>query len=231
MSRSQNLFDESSDRTHATDLAEKANSVQQLKTIAAGCQACDLWKNATQTVFGEGPTEASLLLIGEQPGDKEDLAGHPFVGPAGRLLDECLREAGIDRDEVYVTNAVKHFRWSHDERGKRRIHKKPAASEIKACRPWLEAEIRVVKPKVLLCMGASAAQAVLGKSISVTRQRGEKLQSTLAENVIVTVHPSSILRVTNHDDREMQRGLFVRDLERVARLLATGKKKREPKIA
>jgi uracil-DNA glycosylase len=231
MSRSQNSFDGSTDRTHATDLAEKATSLQQLKTIASGCQACDLWKNATQTVFGEGPTEASLLIIGEQPGDKEDLAGHPFVGPAGRLLDECLREAGIDRDEVYVTNAVKHFKWSHDERGKRRIHKRPAASEIGACRPWLEAEIRVVKPKVLLCMGASASQAVLGRSISVTRQRGEKLQSELAENVIVTVHPSSILRVKNHGDREIQRGLFVRDLERVARLLPSGRKKKQPKIA
>lgn len=222
---SQNLFAGAADRTHATDLAENATSLQQLKTIAAGCQACDLWKNATQTVFGEGPTTASLLLVGEQPGDKEDLTGHPFVGPAGRLLDECLREAGIDRDRVYVTNAVKHFKWSHDERGKRRIHKKPAASEINACRPWLEAEIRMVKPAVLLCMGASAAQALLGKSISVTRQRGEKLQSALADNVIVTVHPSSILRVTDHNERETQRHLFVRDLERVARLLSAGKNK------
>jgi DNA polymerase len=222
---SQDLFAGSTDRTHATDLAENATSLKQLKTIAAGCQACDLWKNATQTVFGEGPTAAPLLLVGEQPGDKEDLAGHPFVGPAGRLLDECLREAGIDRGQVYVTNAVKHFKWAHDERGKRRIHKKPAASEINACRPWLEAEIRIVKPAVLLCMGASAAQALLGKSISVTRQRGEKLQSALADNVIVTVHPSSILRVTDHNERETQRRLLVRDLERVARLLSAGKNK------
>lgn len=184
------------------------------------------WKIGTQTVFGEGPKSATVLLVGEQPGDKEDLAGHPFVGPAGKLLDECLKEAGIDRRQVYLTNAVKHFKWSHDERGKRRIHKKPGATEIAACRPWLEAEIRVLKPAVLLCMGATAAQALLGKGISVTRQRGQRIESVLARNVMVTVHPSSLLRVTDHDEREAARRLFVRDLREVARLAsATGMKK------
>lgn len=214
------------DRKNATELAPTLSSLKQLRIAASTCQACDLWRNATQTVFGEGAHSASVLLIGEQPGDKEDLLGHPFVGPAGKLLDECLKEAGIEREEVYVTNAVKHFKWSHDERGKRRIHKKPGASEIGACRPWLEAEIRVLKPAVILCMGATAAQSLLGRGVSVTQQRGQRLESTLGKNVMVTVHPSSILRITDHEERIVARRLFVRDLEQVARLATEAERKK-----
>jgi len=159
------------------------------------------------------------MFVGEQPGDREDVEGHPFVGPAGRLLDEALEQAGIDRSEVYVTNVVKHFKWVPAERGKRRIHKKPVSSEIAACRPWLEAELDVVKPKVLVCLGATAAQALLGKSFSVTRQRGQKVASSLAENVMATVHPSSILRAPDEDARHEQMRAFVRDLKNVARLV------------
>jgi DNA polymerase len=159
------------------------------------------------------------MFVGEQPGDKEDLAGHPFVGPAGRLLDDCLREAGIERNQVYVTNVVKHFKWSPDERGKRRIHKKPRTSEIEACRPWLDAEIRLVKPEIVVCLGATAAQALLGKTFSVTRQRGQLVESTLAPHVIATVHPSSILRARDQSARQLQMREFVADLNRVASLL------------
>ena len=159
-----------------------------------GCKACDLWKRGTQTVFGEGKSSAAVMMVGEQPGDQEDRAGRPFVGPAGRILDQALEEAGIDRAEVYVTNVVKHFKWSPAERGKRRIHKKPRDSEIHACRPWLDAELDAVRPKVLVCLGASAAQALLGKDFRVTRDRGKLIPSDLAPNVIATVHPSSILR-------------------------------------
>jgi DNA polymerase len=159
------------------------------------------------------------MLVGEQPGDKEDLAGHPFVGPAGRLLDEGLREAGVERNEVYVTNVVKHFKWSPAERGKRRIHKKPRSSEIEACRPWLDAEIRLVKPQIIVCLGATAAQSLLGKTFSVTRQRGQLIESTLAPNVIATVHPSSILRARDETARQLQMREFVADLKKVANLL------------
>jgi len=204
---------------HATDRAKVERSLTGLRRAAAGCQACDLWKHATQTVFGEGPASARIMLVGEQPGDKEDLAGHPVVGPAGRLLDEGLREAGIERDQVYVTNVVKHFKWSPDERGKRRIHKKPRSSEIEACRPWLDAEIRLVKPEIIVCLGATAAQALLGKAFSVTRQRGQRVESTLASHVIATVHPSSILRARDEAARQLQMREFVSDLKKVASLL------------
>src|SRR5205807_477135 len=169
-----------------------------LRSTAAGCKACDLWKTGTQTVFGEGRTGAKIMFVGEQPGDREDRMGLPFVGPAGQLLDRGLSEAGIDRAEAYVTNAVKHFKW--EPRGKRRIHKKPRASEIEACKPWLEAEISVVKPQVIVCLGATAAQALLGKRFSVLRQRGEVLPSAIAPRVMATVHPSSLLRA--RDDEE-----------------------------
>ena len=194
-------------------------SLSELRHDAAVCKNCDLWKNATQTVFGEGSPTAVIMFVGEQPGDREDVEGHPFVGPAGRLLDEALEQAGIDRSEVYVTNVVKHFKWVPAERGRRRIHKKPVSSEIAACRPWLEAELDVVKPKVLVCLGATAAQALLGKSFSVTRQRGQKVASPLAENVMATVHPSSILRAPDEDARHEQMRAFVRDLKNVARLV------------
>ncbi|MGA8762746.1 MAG: UdgX family uracil-DNA binding protein, partial [Candidatus Sulfotelmatobacter sp.] len=164
-------------------------SLASLRHAARDCKACDLWKNATQTVFGEGPQQASIMFVGEQPGDREDLAGHPFIGPAGKVLNEALLEAGIDRAEVYVTNVVKHFKWSPAERGKRRIHKKPRSSEIQACRPWLDAELASVRPQVLVCLGATAAQSLLGKDFSVSRQRGQLIVSTLAPKVVATVHP------------------------------------------
>src|SRR5216683_2038308 len=157
-----------------------------LRKAASGCKACDLWKHATQTIFGEGPANAAIMLIGEQPGDIEDKLGHPFIGPAGKLLDEALRESGIDRATVYVTNVVKHFKWSPSERGKRRIHKKPRQSEIRACYPWLESELQAVRPKILVCMGATAAQALLGKDVSVTRKHGETVESPHAPFAIAT---------------------------------------------
>jgi DNA polymerase len=206
------------DDEHRT-VPNRATSLPVLREAASKCTNCDLYKRATQTVFGEGPPKATVVLIGEQPGDREDLEGHPFVGPAGRLLDEALVEAGIDRSKVYVTNAVKHFKWAPDERGKRRIHKKPAASEIAACRPWLDAELGLIKPRVLVCLGATAAQSLLGKDFSVTRQRGQPIVSTLAPHVMATVHPSSVLRARDDESREEQKRAFVRDLIKVARLL------------
>ena len=193
-----------------------------LKTLAAAartCKACDLWKNATQTVFGEGTYKARIMFVGEQPGDREDLSGRPFVGPAGKLLDEALQRAGIDRKLVYVTNVVKHFKWTPDTRGKRRIHKKPSYSEIAACRPWLDAEVTVLKPDILVCLGATAAQALLGKAFSVTHQRGQWIESPLAPYVSATVHPSSILRAINSDAREAQKQLFIADLAKVAKIM------------
>jgi uracil-DNA glycosylase family protein len=189
-------------------------SLKKVRDVAKGCRACHLYRRATQTVFGEGPPTAGVMLVGEQPGDAEDLAGHPFVGPAGKLLDRALAEAGIDRRDVYVTNVVKHFKY--EPRGKRRIHAKPNGAEIAACRPWLETEIGLVKPRVLVCLGATAAQALLGKTFKVSRQRGIFVDSSLAPRVTATVHPSSILRATDDDSRHAEMGRFVADLRRVA---------------
>jgi DNA polymerase len=183
--------------------------------MAAACRACDLWKRGTQTVFGEGSERAAMMLVGEQPGNEEDLAGHPFVGPAGKLLDRALDEAGIDRSRVYVTNVVKHFKW--EPRGKRRIHQKPNSREIAACRPWLEAEIASVKPRVTVCLGATAAQALLGPQFRVTRERGRLVDSPLAGKVLATVHPSAILRAPDDETRRSEMRRFVADLKRAAR--------------
>ena len=188
-----------------------------LRTLAAECHACELYKRATQTVFGEGRKTARAMMVGEQPGDVEDRLGRPFVGPAGKLLDRALEEAGIDRDLVYVTNVVKHFKWS--ERGKRRIHEKPNAREIAACRPWLDAELFVVKPRVLVCLGATAAQALLGKKFKVTQQRGELLRSELAPYVMATVHPSSLLRAPDEETRRRETHRFIQDLSGIAPFL------------
>ena len=208
----------------AEHLIGSRTSIEELRRAAHNCKACDLWKNATQTVFGEGRPNATIMLVGEQPGDQEDLAGHPFVGPAGRVLDEALREAGIDRGEVYVTNVVKHFKWSPAERGKRRIHKKPRYSEINACRPWLDAKLRAVRPRVLVCLGATAAQALLGRTFSVTRRHGELIESPLAAYVMATVHPSSILRAPDSESRRLQMRQFVADMAKVAGLLSRQKR-------
>lgn len=189
----------------------------ELRTAAEDCRACDLWKRATQTVFGEGRSTAKLMLIGEQPGDQEDREGKPFVGPAGKLLDTALEEAGIDRQKTYVTNAVKHFKW--EPRGKHRIHQKPNTTEIAACRPWLDAEIAALQPKVIVCMGATAAQTLLGRDFRVTQQRGEFLRSPLAEFVMATVHPSSILRAPDEKARHEEMQRFIKDLKKVARLI------------
>jgi len=192
-------------------------TLAKLRAAAAGCRACDLWKRGTQTVFGEGAPHARVMFVGEQPGDREDLQGRPFVGPAGLLLDKALEQAGIDRKQVYVTNAVKHFKW--EPRGKRRIHKKPNSLEIAACRPWLDAEIEVVRPEVIVCLGATAAQALLGNKFRVSRQRGEMIQSNLAPFVTATVHPSSILRAPDDDTRHREMRLFVADMKKVAQAL------------
>lgn len=196
-------------------------TLQELRDIAAGCRACDLWKLGTQTVFGEGSPRAEVMFVGEQPGDREDIEGKPFVGPAGRILDEALEAAAINRDKVYVTNVVKHFRWAAATRGKRRIHKKPRASEINACRPWLDAELDRVQPTVLVCLGATAAQALLGKQFSVTRDRGTFVKSPLAPYVMATVHPSSILRARDSETRVAEMKMFVDDLKKISRLLKT----------
>jgi len=193
-------------------------TIAELRTAARDCKACDLWKTGTQTVFGEGPSRSQLMFVGEQPGDQEDRAGHPFVGPAGKLLDRALEQAGVDRSNVYVTNVVKHFKWAAAARGKKRIHKKPRYSEIQACRPWLDAELRVVKPQILVCLGSTAAQSLLGRTFSVTRQRGQLIDSPLAPFVMATVHPSSILRAPDENARNQQMQAFINDLKVVAHL-------------
>jgi DNA polymerase len=193
-------------------------TIPALRKAAKDCQACDLWKRGTQTVFGEGEAGAKVIFVGEQPGDREDLEGKPFVGPAGGLLDKALVEAGIDRKKVYVTNVVKHFKW--ELRGKRRIHKKPNAAEIAACRPWLDAEIAVVRPKVVVCLGATAAQALLGRDFRVTQRRGEFVESPLAPFVMATVHPSSILRAPDEETRHAEMRRFVADLKKLAGVLS-----------
>ena len=203
----------------AVELAARERTLTGLRRAVQDCHGCDLWRNATQAVFGEGLTRAPVMLVGEQPGDKEDLAGHPFVGPAGRVLDEALEAAGIDRKQVYVTNAVKHFKWK--ARGKRRIHDKPNAAEIAACRPWLDRELAFVSPRVLVPLGATAAQALLGRSFRVTQHRGEPIEDTgLAEYVVATVHPSSILRAPDDEARRRGRLELVADLTVVRELLA-----------
>jgi uracil-DNA glycosylase family protein len=195
-------------------------SLSSVRLAAKDCRACDLWKRGTQTVFGEGGRRAELMLVGEQPGDAEDLAGRPFVGPAGKLLDRVLAEVGIDRTAVYVTNVVKHFKW--EPRGKRRIHKKPNASEIAACRPWLDTEIGLVQPRAIVCLGATAAQALLGRQFKLTANRGAFVPSSLAPLVLATVHPSSILRAPDADTRRRETERFADDLRLVARALDKG---------
>src|SRR5438132_1777048 len=189
-------------------------TLSTVREAARDCQACDLYKRGTQTVFGEGTPGADLMLVGEQPGDAEDLAGRPFVGPAGRLLDRALEEAGIDRSDVYVTNVVKHFKW--EPRGKRRIHKKPNAGEISACRPWLDTEIQLVKPRAIVCLGATAAQALLGRQFKVTVHRGTFIPSPLAPFVLATVHPPSLLRAPDEETRRRETKRFIDDLRTVA---------------
>jgi DNA polymerase len=201
----------------AAEYVPERLSLPTLREAVQGCRGCPLYADATQAVFGEGAAHAEVMLVGEQPGDKEDLAGRPFVGPAGRLLDEALAEAGIDRSHAYVTNAVKHFKWQG--RGKRRIHQKPTWSESVACRPWLEAELAAVRPRVVVALGATAAQSLLGKDFRVTKQRGEAVDSPLAEHVVATVHPSSILRQRDEEARRVELAAFVDDLRVVAGLL------------
>ena len=196
------------------DLIPDRPTLKTVRDAAKDCRACDLYKRGTQTVFGEGPRRAEVMMVGEQPGDAEDLAGHPFVGPAGHLLDRALEQAGIDRSLVYVTNVVKHFKW--EPRGKRRIHAKPNSAEITACRPWLETEIALVQPRILVCLGATAAQALLGRAFKVSQQRGRFVESDLAPLVTATVHPSSILRARDDDTRRMEMKRFVGDLAKVA---------------
>ena len=201
----------------SADLIPEHPTLERLREAAAGCRGCDLWKNATQTVFGAGPVGAAVMFVGEQPGDEEDKAGRPFVGPAGRVLDEALEAVGIDRGRTYVTNAVKHFKW--EARGKRRIHAKPTWTEQTACRPWLEGELEVVRPRVLVCLGATAAQSLLGKQFRVTKERGRWLESELAEYVTATIHPSSILRQRDDESRRRELDGFVKDLRLVASVL------------
>lgn len=201
----------------AAPFVPAARSLPGLRAAAADCMGCDLYQRATRTVFGEGDAGARVMLVGEQPGHEEDLSGRPFVGPAGRLLDTALAEAGIDRRRVYVTNAVKHFKW--EPRGTRRIHAKPAAGEIAACRPWLEAEIALVRPEVIVCLGATAAQALLGRGFRVTQDRGRFVPSPLAPHVLATVHPSALLRAPDEATRRAETGRFVQDLRTVAAAL------------
>jgi uracil-DNA glycosylase len=201
----------------AAEFVPSSRSLKTLGQAAEGCRGCELYEDATQVVFGRGRKSAELMLVGEQPGDKEDREGEPFVGPAGRLLDRALEEAGIDRSEAYVTNAVKHFKWK--PKGKRRLHQTPRAGEIEACKPWLQAEVEAVKPQALLAMGATAARSLFGPKVKVTKDRGRPLESPLAPVAAVTVHPSAILRLRDHDEREAELAGFVADLEAVATAL------------
>jgi len=201
----------------ASPLIPPEPTIPKLREAAMTCRACELWKKGTQTVFGEGQSKARVMLVGEQPGDQEDIQGRPFVGPAGKILDKALEEAGINRDEVYVTNAVKHFKW--EPRGKRRIHKKPNSMEITACKPWIEAEIDVIKPDVIVCLGATAAQALLGREFRVSTQRGTWVSSPLAPFVMATVHPSSLLRAPDEVTRRLETKRFIQDLKLVREAL------------
>ena len=198
----------------AQELIPQAPTLLRLRDAAAGCRACDLYKTGTQTVFGEGAEQASVMFVGEQPGDREDVEGKPFVGPAGRLLDEALEEAGISRGRVYITNAVKHFKWK--PQGKRRLHQRPNAAEVSACRPWLDAEIGLIKPKILVLLGATAAQALLGRDFRVSLQRGQFIERPGLPLIMATVHPSSILRAPDDESRQIEMEAFVRDLKRLS---------------
>jgi uracil-DNA glycosylase family protein len=201
----------------AADFLPSSRSLKALRSASQTCRGCELYRDATQTVFGQGRKSSRLMLVGEQPGDREDREGEPFVGPAGRLLDRALEEAGIDRAEVYVTNAVKHFKWR--PQGKRRLHQTPRAGEIEACKPWLQAEVEAVKPQGLVAMGATATRSLFGTKVKVTKDRGRPLESPLAPVAAVTIHPSAILRLRDHDEREAELAAFVADLEAVATAL------------
>ena len=214
-STSQHAAAASPKHSAATPPLPIAKSIDDARTRAKNCQACDLYKRATQTVFGQGARKPRIVFVGEQPGDQEDRQGQPFVGPAGKLLDAALQQAGIDRNKTYVTNAVKHFKW--EPRGKRRIHKKPNAAEIAACRPWLDTELALLKPEVVVCLGATAAQALLGRTFRVTQSRGELLESTLAPHIMATVHPSSILRAPDDESRHREMASFIADLRKLAK--------------
>jgi DNA polymerase len=203
----------------AADLIPDRPTPATVRAAARNCRACHLWKRATQTVFGEGAKKPAVMLVGEQPGDQEDLTGHPFVGPAGKLLDRALEAAEIDRGSVYVTNVVKHFKW--EPRGKRRIHKKPNTAEITACRPWLDTEIALLQPRAIVCLGATAAQALLGRGFKVTARRGEFVDSPLAPLVLATVHPSSLLRAPDEQTRRQETERFIDDLRKVARAVSS----------
>jgi DNA polymerase len=203
----------------AADFIPPNPTLPKLRAAAADCRGCPLWKVGTQTVFGEGPRQARLLVVGETPGDAEDKAGKPFVGPAGRLLDRAFEAAGIDREDVYLTNAVKHFKWARDARSKRRIHKTPNAGEIRACFPWLEQELALVKPQLILCLGAVAAKTLLGRTFSVTAKRGLLVKTELGQPVIATVHPAAVLRAPPGDRKRAER-MFITDLRKVVRELA-----------
>jgi DNA polymerase len=202
----------------AEELIPSRPTLPKLRQAAADCRACPLWKSGTQTVFGAGPKAARVMLVGEQPGDREDLAGEPFVGPAGGLLDTALQDAGIDRDDAYLTNVVKHFKWKQG-RGKRRLHQRPNSEEIGACRPWLESELAVVKPEIVVCLGATAAKGLLGSGVRVTKDRGRFLEAGFAPAVTVTIHPSAILRIREREERAEARAEFTADLRKVARKL------------
>jgi len=201
----------------AAPFVPRTTSIRVLAAAAHECRGCDLYKSATQVVFGAGPGKARLVFVGEQPGDQEDRQGAPFVGPAGAMLDKALEDAGIPRDDVYVTNAVKHFKW--EPRGKRRIHKKPRASEVKACRPWLEAELRALKPQIVVCLGATAAQSMLGPQFKLMQSRGRIVVSPLAQHVVATIHPSAVLRAPDSEGRRQAYESLVADLKVVAKAL------------
>jgi uracil-DNA glycosylase len=203
--------------TSAAEFLPPKRTLESLRAAARSCKGCDLYKNATQTVFGEGPKDASVMLVGEQPGDMEDRQGHPFVGPAGRLLDKALAEARIPRDEVYITNAVKHFRWI--QRGKRRLHQKPSIRQVSACKPWLDAEIQVIQPKVVVCLGATAAQSMAGRIVKITRERGKFFDSDNGAAVFITIHPSSIYRLREREEQEKEYRRFVTEMKLVGRKL------------
>jgi len=209
------------ERESADRFVPDSRSLKTLREAAANCRGCPLWKDATQTVFGAGPRKAELVLVGEQPGDREDIEGEPFVGPAGRVLAQALEGAEIERDAVYLTNAVKHFKWR--ARGKRRLHQTPRAGEVEACKPWLEAELAAVRPIALLALGATAAKALFGPSVRVTRDRGHLLDSSLAPIAALTIHPSAILRLRDHDEREEALGSLIDDLRLVKRAAGRGK--------